>query len=989
MSMNFVNPYSGKEEETCSVSFAAQQQMGAHTTGSAQTEAEYNQSKMLGEWGVIKAKLVAQEFPEGTKLITYENTTNGKRGFFYTKKGNLWQRSYGSDGKPYDAISTPGAPELFIKSKYFKTSIPQSAASKADANLGIAAKVAADEKKYEQDYAISPEYAAASKKYGPGDVKLLKNGQPVVWANLDDFGLLTPGKDFVLHGAIKKAYTSDGTHVTVKATHLTHKVKNSVQLVHDDGSFAGQQHGSTAKWWIELIPDDNGKTALTPEPKVVAKSTPEPKFIGAAKLKDLQDSNHEVDEVIAVKGDEQIVFFQTPSGAGKFVHQKKAAGSEELVTVGVNSNIEKFVKPDDGWQEPDSKTTYKPLPKDETKPLAAPTPSSAVNAGSDSVGSMSHEDVAAMFVKIKDDLAKEQGLNIKGANPELDQVVYKAIGEKTGYTSAEVKAKIDAYKADGNKLSALKKKVMSGSKKVPEGKAQPTKATPAAPLNTDHHTNKPAQDVQPNGVPTTATPKLADEVKAAVQQEVQAAPAKHYSDEDVAAAYIISKDAIVANNNKGWTLYTKNDEFDASIAFSVQGKTGLTPLQQKQAIANYLGSGKKLSSLKKQLAKQGAFQPKADTLKKTGAAKSQEDKAKEVNDKSDAGYTPTPEVAKGTVPTDTGKPAPERVKREANESGDISQFSDAKKLEIFNSFKFQGAATYLTSPSSSNYDAFFKVQTQRLALKENYTLLQLVRIVDEQGAKKAGVENGHLFEKKVTTWLTTPEGTRHVKNKEQEKAKLLEQAKKKAEAEKLAKELEGNQPPLPADSALFQEMTPRKALGFQEQMLAAKPFGPGEKTGLRHYTGGAYVAMNGYLRGLNRNISDTDKRHIEPAIRGFRPGPEPMLLRRGTGARQFESLGVRNGDTSLLWGLTGKTFEDKGFLSTSAAGRAAFGGEVALEIEAPAGTPMMWVDNFSKHPGENEMLLRPGLKYKILNVRKEGSTFVVRMRIVDWPGKEG
>ncbi len=50
---------------------------------------------------------------------------------------------------------------------------------------------------------------------------------------------------------------------------------------------------------------------------------------------------------------------------------------------------------------------------------------------------------------------------------------------------------------------------------------------------------------------------------------------------------------------------------------------------------------------------------------------------------------------------------------------------------------------------------------------------------------------------------------------------------------------------------------------------------------------------------------------------------------------------------------------------------------------------MAYVAPISKFPHENEMLLQAGMKYKILNVRKEGGTYVVRMRVVDWPGKEG
>ncbi len=846
-----LNPYNGDEEETCSVSFQAQQEfLGGPGVSNQQTEAEFNKSKLLGEWGVIAAKLGKGEIASGTKVLTYSQA-NGKRGYAYVKGSKLHYKFYDAKGDlEDDEQDDKSFGEILIKSKTWKAAIPQAVSSK-------------------------------------------------------------------------------------------------------------------------------------PKPEPVKVFYGDPGFTSSAK------ASHKPGQVIAV-GVEQYIKM---GDQGKYELWQAADGG--YVKSAQSSLLSSLMDDEEAWFKPDKKdATPNATPATTSSPpssaqVAAPTATAAVDAGSESVGSMSHEDVAAMFVKIKDDLAKEQGLNIKGANPELDAVVYKAIGGKTGYTPAEVKGKIDAYKAQGNKLSALKKKVLAGTKKVPEGKPQPTHASPAAPLNTGHSTNKPVQDPKPNDVPTVATPNLANEIKEEVKQEAAANPAKVYSDEDVAAAYIIAKDKIVAASNGKWTLYTKSDELDLEIAIAVGLKTKLNPTQQKQAIANYLGSGKKLSTLKKQLAKQGAFQPQADTLKKSKAEQTQEEKEKEVEAKADEGYTPTPTPATGTPPTETGKPTPERVKREAVEAGDISAIPDSLKKLYFEKFK-QKTGTYLSTPEGTLYDNFLQLQVemQQFDHSKNITMLQLLRVVDEYGAKKAGVENGKLFEKKVATWLTTKFGKFHLEQAEAKKAKLLEDSKKKAEAAKLAKELEANQPPLPADSAQFQEMSPTKALGIQKVMLGKKPFGPGEKEGLRHYTGGAYHAMNGYLRGINTHIDPSDKRHIAPAIRGFRPSPEPMLLRRGTGANQFVTLGVGRGETHLLWGITGKTFEDKGFLSTSAAGRAAFGGEVALEIEAPIGTPAMWVDNFSKHPGENEMLLAPGLKYKILNVRKEGSTFVMRLRIVDWPGKE-
>lgn len=875
MPVNFVNPYTGKDNQTCSVSFDAQNQM-AGSVSSPQSEAQYNTSQQLGEWGVITAKLKKKEIPDGTKLLTYSQPGVGSRGFLYVKNGELWERKYNAQGKQTD-LKTYGTAkgEAYIQSKYIDTAIPQAAGTgQKTADTTVTKKTDA-----------SPAMQAAIDQFGVDNVAYnAVTKQPVIWTNLNKLGVLKPGSEFVYHGSTKKDYLHTGIHVKVESYPGYENDPAVVQFIDvSTGKYVSNQASNGAKWWIEKL------------------------------------------------------------------------------------------QPEDGL----------------SNPVAHAVPSPAVPAGSTSKGSMSHEDVAAMFVKVKDDLAKEQGLNIKGANPQLDALVYAKLGEATGYTPAEVKAKIDAYKADGNKLSALKKKVMAGKVQVGSTKPQDTKATPAAKLNTPTATNTPVQDPQPNGVPTVATPNVANEVKKQVQQTVSVQPAQHYSDEDIAAQYIIAKDKVVAESNGKWTLYSKSDELDLEIAIQVGLKTGLNPTQQKQALANYLGSGKKLSVLKKQLIKQGAMKAQADTLK-SKKAQPNTHKQSDVNAKAEAGYTPTPTPSAGTPPTDTGKAAPQRVQKEAQQAGDISGISDATKQTIFTSFKSTGYKSYLSSGPASNYDGLAEAQAKlEASTGKKYTLLQVIRVVDEQGAQKAGVANGKLFEKQVATWLTTPAGTQHIKSKEAELATLAEQAKKKAEAEAAVKFVEGNQPPLPADSGQFEEWSTSKAVRISNQWLAAQPLTAKQKAGLRHYTGRAYAQMNQYLRsGGTSSISQTSKNHIQGAKDGMRPTTEPILVKRGTGANQFITLGAGRGDASLLWGLTGKTFKDKGFLSTSAGGQAAFGGECLLEIECPTGTPMMYVDPFSKHPGENEMLLQAGLEYKILQVRKEGNTFVVRARVVNWPGKK-
>jgi len=416
-------------------------------------------------------------------------------------------------------------------------------------------------------------------------------------------------------------------------------------------------------------------------------------------------------------------------------------------------------------------------------------------------------------------------------------------------------------------------------------------------------------------------------------------------------------------------------------------KTGLNPAQQKQAVANYLASGKKLSVLKKQLIKQGAFEAKADTLKKSGVAKTLDEKKKDVDAKADAGYTPTPNPATGTPKMETGKPLPKAAQESARQAGDISQFSQALKTDVYKEFKAFGSKAYLSSSEGQIYDALAGVQLELKNYNQDLSLLQILRIIDEEGAKKFNAENAKLFEKKVATWLTTPAGTAHIKQAEVMIAKQAEEKKLKAEAEKLAKELMDKQPPLPADSAQYQPWSLDKAKAVSRTWLEQKPWTDKEKRDLTHYTGNSYTEMNGYLRGLSTSISARSKSAIEGAKSGMRPTTEPILVQRGTGLNQFQTLGLGRGAGDTVFGLTGKTFTDGGFLSTSAGGRAAFGGEARLEIECPVGTPMAYVAPISRYPHENEMLLQAGMEYKILNVRKENGKYVVRCRVVNWPGK--
>lgn len=334
-----------------------------------------------------------------------------------------------------------------------------------------------------------------------------------------------------------------------------------------------------------------------------------------------------------------------------------------------------------------------------------------------------------------------------------------------------------------------------------------------------------------------------------------------------------------------------------------------------------------------------------------------------------AGLT-TPPVGK-EIP----KPSATETLKDAGKLGDISGVSDAEKQTIFNKFKQKGV--YLTSQPSKMYDA---VQNLQELFGYEYTELQIIRMVDEQGALKLGVANANLYEKKLVAWLKTPAGKKYVTEASMSAAEKAAAAAAKAakKAEEAAKpfEMEAITTNISTTDTTFSEVSVYDAQKLQDSYT---PWTASQRASLRYYTSNNYTQMNRFLRG-QQNTTPAVKNHIKNAQAGMRPSTRPMLLHRGCG---LEQLGLHAysslGDVEAL---VGKTMQDKGFMSTSVGGHAAFGGKVLLEIEAPTGTPMAFVKSISHYNSENEMLLAAGTKYKVISVKQDGYKYVVRVRVV-------
>jgi hypothetical protein len=287
----------------------------------------------------------------------------------------------------------------------------------------------------------------------------------------------------------------------------------------------------------------------------------------------------------------------------------------------------------------------------------------------------------------------------------------------------------------------------------------------------------------------------------------------------------------------------------------------------------------------------------------------------------------------------------------------IDAVPDAVKISIFNDFKDEGSGSYLSSPDDIKYAVY-----QKLATQHNMSILQIVKIIDERGAKKVDKPNANLFEKKLVAWAKTNQGIAKITGKAAPTPSMP------------ALKFNGTVPTkADSDHMKYEVISYKKA----EQLQAAaeaqhSAITPGEKTGLKHYTGGNYTAINNYLRGETDYISPSDEKHYLNAQKGFRPSVEPMLLHRGVG---WSALGFGSTPTEAqLQALVGKKGTHKGFSSSSIGGKAAFGGPLLLVIEAPTGTPMAFVDPFSKNKGENEMLLPAGTDFEILQIEHYGGS---------------
>lgn len=300
--------------------------------------------------------------------------------------------------------------------------------------------------------------------------------------------------------------------------------------------------------------------------------------------------------------------------------------------------------------------------------------------------------------------------------------------------------------------------------------------------------------------------------------------------------------------------------------------------------------------------------------------------------------------------------------------GTTKTYTGVQKSKVKSIFDKHGVKWF--NKTDAIFDAAHEVSTTHPDL----TMADALDIMDQSLKKKTG----NPFRTKVEKWLKTKAGKNHALVKGGS-ASLGGTAPKVTAAP--------STPSSPVSSSTngYQNLSKPTASAMQSQMNSATPppWTEAQASALRYYTGGAYSTINKCARGT-APCDPTTKETLENIKAAMKPSTRNVILYRAT---NLNSFGIAT--TSQLEALIGKTVSDNGVISTSIT-KIGWSGHVRLEIEAPKGSHMAWVQPISLHPSENEMILAPGTHYEVLTVKKVYTNGVhytdVRLRVI--PGSD-
>lgn len=173
-----------------------------------------------------------------------------------------------------------------------------------------------------------------------------------------------------------------------------------------------------------------------------------------------------------------------------------------------------------------------------------------------------------------------------------------------------------------------------------------------------------------------------------------------------------------------------------------------------------------------------------------------------------------------------------------------------------------------------------------------------------------------------------------------------------------------------------------------EEGVPSAIFG-GDKTSsqqraISHYTGASYEEYTMYLRGQRPDVSPGVARSIEHIRAAMAPTPRDVTLFRYVDPDAFGPDVTLDNIVDRL--APGTEMTDPSFVSTGIDEDMLYlySRSVLMQIEAPAGTPMVYVGDLTANEDDDgEMILKDGLRYRTVGAWRDSRHQVtVRVRVV-------
>lgn len=319
-------------------------------------------------------------------------------------------------------------------------------------------------------------------------------------------------------------------------------------------------------------------------------------------------------------------------------------------------------------------------------------------------------------------------------------------------------------------------------------------------------------------------------------------------------------------------------------------------------------------------------------------------------------------------------PAPSTQPTATNALGGTKTYTSLQKAKVKAIFDKHNLKWH--NKTDAIYDAAQEVSTTHPDL----TMGDALDIMDQSLKKKSG----NPFRTKVEKFLKTKAGKQHALTKGGS-ASLGGTAPKVPPAPTSTTTSAPGNKYVDHGGALPQRLTRTTAGILQQRMDQASPppWTAAQKAALRKYTGGEYTTINKCARGTGP-CSDATKQTLKDINAAMKPSTDDVIVFRKTNPASF---GVESGKD--LEKMIGKTISDDGVISTSIRSNM-WTGKLDIEIEAPKGSMLAWVQPISLHPGEDEIVVAPGTHYEIIAVTPPHDvsfgSYKIKLRII--PGSD-